>query len=453
MNHEWTLKTALADIRKGVIAPCYLLYGNEDYLVGDALQQIVDLSLPEGDRSLSLVYMDGDHEDAGRLCEALRTPSLISGRKVVVLKNARLLYSSQSLPELINKIKESIDRDSSRAVRTFLVFLKMAGWSLDDFRDGQWKKISDEQWNQATGGDHGDREKWLPKIVDLCVNQGMELKSPLGGDEEISSVLLEGLPEGTCLILTADAVDKRKKLFKIIAEKGVVLGFNRVKGEGRQKTQMLDAAKNLLRSKGKAVSPETLLLLGEKTGFDLRRSMAELEKLIAYSGENAQIKSKDIEDIIGKTRADTVFDLTASLVEKDSTKALMTLHDLLDQGINHLAILAMIIREIRFLLHAKWLVLSGCLGAFNRRMDFAQFQRTVLPLLKEWSSATGNTLELAGQHPYVIYNALKFSDRFSREKLNSYLDDLLDVDLALKTTGQDPRLLMERLVIRLCTPG
>lgn len=454
MDHDSISKKVLADIRRGKIAPCYLLCGDEDYRISETLKEMIVLMLPEEDRDLNLVYMDGDREEVDRLREALFTAPLIPGKKIVVLRNTRLLYSRQSLPDLVRKVRENLDHDPLRASRDFMIFLRMAGWRLDDFRDENWKTVSEDEWGRITGEDEpGERNKWLPKIVDLCVREGLADKEMLDGEEEISKILSSGIPGGHCLIMTAGAVDKRKRLFKVVAERGVVLNFSRSRVVEKQKDRMREAAEGLLRKKGKSMDPEAMIALGRKTGFDLRKSMVELEKLVAYTGERRRIGETDVEDIVGKTREDSIFELTASLAGKSPGKALLTMKDLLDQGTHPLVILAMIIREMRFLLHAKLLLATGTFSPFDRQMDFGRFQKTILPILKEWSSASGNRLELAGQHPYVIYNAFKFSEGFSREDLIRHLESLLDVDLALKTTGQDPRLLMERLIISLGSCG
>jgi DNA polymerase-3 subunit delta len=452
MDHDSISEKVLADIKRGKIASCYLLYGDEEYLISETLKEMIALILPDEGRDLNLVYMDGDREDVDRLREALLTPPLIPGKKIIVLRDTRLLYSRQSLPDLARKIRENLDHDPLRASRDFMSFLRMAGWKLDDFRDENWKTIGEDQWSRITGGDDpGERDKWLPKIVDICVREGLADKALLDGEEEISKILSSEIPEGHCLIITAGAVDKRKRLFKVMAERGVVLNFSRSRVEEKQKSQVLEAAGDVLRKKGKSMDPEAMIALGRKTGFDLRKSMAELEKLIAYTGERRRIGETDVEDIVGKTKEDSIFELTASLTGKNPGKALLTMKDLLDQGVHSLVILAMIIREMRFLLHAKLLMATGRFSLFDPRMDFSRFQKTILPILKEWSSASGNRLELTGQHPYVIYNAFKFSERFSRDELVHHLESLLNVDLALKTTGQDPRIIMERLILCLCS--
>jgi len=155
-------------------------------------------------------------------------------------------------------------------------------------------------------------------------------------------------------------------------------------------------------------------------------------------------------DLIGRTNEESVFDLTGALTERNLALALRTLKDLLDQGNPPLMVFAMIAREIRLLFQAKLLIDSGRLGAFQRGMDYGRFQKVVLPAVKKLSADGQDSIALAGQHPFVVFQALKHAERFSREELTGFLELLVRTDLALKSTGQDPRLLLERALIRIC---
>jgi len=114
-----TLDTTLNDIRKGHIAPCYLIYGDEEYLAEEALRRIVDLILPYDERSLSLFWMDGQNTDIDMICESILTPPLIPGKKVVVVNNTLLFSSKGSFPDLVKQIVENIESNPQRAGRAF----------------------------------------------------------------------------------------------------------------------------------------------------------------------------------------------------------------------------------------------------------------------------------------------------------------------------------------------
>ncbi len=447
------LESALKDIEKGTIAPCYLLWGDENYLVERALESIVDRILPPSERDLSLFIMEGDSAGIDTLAEAVLTPSLMPGRKVVVVKDTRLFYSKSSSRDIIGDMLGNLEKDAVLAARSFAVFLGMVGWSLEDLQDDGWRKIPESVWQEAVGEEAArEREKWLPRLLAECTSLGIREKRYESDTGHFEEILKGGLPEGNCLILTAGAVDKRKKLYKTISEIGLILHFPSAKRE-TEKTELLsEAARDLLSERGKSLSPGALSALAKKTGFDIQASMEELEKLMTYAGERGRIDENDIQALTGRKKEDSVFELTAALVERDPEKALLTLRNLLDQGAHHLMILTMIVREIRFLLQGKIVLGSDVVSSFRPGIDYQRFQKTIYPSIKEMGVGGAKKKgSLFGQHPYVIYNALQNSRRFSYDELVGYMNRLVDVDRALKTTGMKPRLVLEHLLINICT--
>jgi DNA polymerase III subunit delta len=446
-----TLEKVVSSIKKGEVAPCYLLYGEEEYLIQDALNKIIDLLLPPADRGLNLFLMEGEQENGDDICLALLTVPLIPGRKIVAVRNTALFQSKKLLPGLIQKIRDRLESNPSKVAFDFSQFLKLTGWKLADLKDGGWKRITDEEWQKTVEGDKGeDREKWLPTVIDLCAEEGLESAQTRDDLSGLSKILAAGLPEGNHLILTAQAADKRKQLFKQIAEVGKVLYFPRAKGEAKQKFMLLEMAEKLLAERGKRLTPDAWQTLGKKTGFDLRESMLALEKLISYTGDRPNIDSGDVEEVIGKTKEDTVFDLTSALVERNLGQGLAILKDLLEQGVHHLVIMKMLIREVRLLLYAKLFVMSGKLTSYSSNMDFSRFQGSVYPAIKAWGGKEKGLETLSGQHPYVIYKLLKNSERFPYDTLVRHLEYLAEMDIALRSTGKDPKLMLERFLAEVC---
>ncbi|MEA2013956.1 MAG: DNA polymerase III subunit delta [Thermodesulfobacteriota bacterium] len=448
---QGTLKTVLGDIGGGKTAPCYLIYGDEEYLVDDALSKIIGAILPPGQRDLNLFRIDGGDEDPDSISSSILTPPLIPGSKVVLIKNTRLFYSKVSSTDIIKEITSNIEKKPGRAARAFISFLKIAGWTIEDMKDGQWKKISDAEWRSATGT---DREKWLPRVIDLCVSLRITGGTALQDTERLEQVLKSGLPDGNCLIITAATVDKRKKLFKIMSDVGTILSFSKSKNESTQRGLMMDTVRDTLAKRGKRLAPDALLALGDLTGLNLRDALKGVEKVIAYVGDRKTIDKNDIDAVVTKTSEDSVFDLTSAIVDKNTLNALQTLQQLFDQGVNHLLILAMITREIRLLLQGKMLLESGRPPSFRPGMDYRSFQATIYPAVKSLADKYGGKSKwLAHQHPYVIYKTLKNSGRFSGDELIGYMKRLADLDLAMKSSGIDPQLALKRLLIDVCWRG
>jgi DNA polymerase-3 subunit delta len=448
-----SLDTVLAELKRGKSFPCYLLCGDEEFRLRNALEKITQRLIPDAqDRELNLFVMDGEHEDVDSLCESLITPPLLPGRKVVVVRDTRLFQSKNTLMPLIGRIRERLDQDPGRAAADFMQFLRMTGLQFDDLRDGGWRKIDDETWKRIVPDDDGQgRETWLPKAVEICVSRGAaQAKERPEETDRLERTLTGGMPEGNHLILTAETVDRRKKLFKTVSAAGRVLSFSKVKGEVRQQRAVQEMAAEILAKRGKRLSSGAWSALGQKTGFSLRESLSAIEKLITYAGEKTQIEAADVEAVVGRTREDTVFELNGALVGRNLTLALRTLHELLDQGLHPLMIMTMITKEIRFLFQAKLLIASGRLVSFSPELDYGRFQKAVYPAVRKLAGDGEDSIALVSQHPFVVYQALKNAGRFTRAELAGYLELLVRTDLALKTTGKDPRLLLERFLIAVC---
>ena len=447
------MEKTVANLKKGIIAPCYLLYGEEEYLINENLNKILDLLIPQSDRDFGLFYLDGENTDMDNLIENILTPSLLGGKKVIVVKNTTIFTSREDLSKLVQKIRGNMAENPARAAKYFLTFLKIAGFSLEDLQNSGWQKITDDEWNKIVKGDAGeDRQKWLPRILEICLATGLTDASGADKTERLEEIFRDGLPAGNCLIFTAEDVDKRKKLYKIIAELGVVLHFGEVKNETARKETLQRQAQQLLDGYGKKLSPAAWVALGKKTGFDLRRSMSELEKLVSFVGERKMVEKEDVEEAVGRTKEDEVFALTTALSEKNQLAALGALKNLLDQGIHHLIILTMMVREVRLLLQARLLVDSGKLPKFNSGMEYGWFQKVLYPALGELNTAAVKREGfIFGQHPFVVYNVLRNCLRFTDSRLIGLLDDLLHLERALKTSASSPQFLLEMFLIKACS--
>ncbi len=444
---------AITDLKKGKISPFYLLYGDEEYLLADALHQMLDILVPPSDRDFCLFRTEGENTDFDLVKQQLLSPSLLGGRKVVVVKNTTIFQSRENISDLILKIRDNLEANPQKAVRYFLTFLKLTGFAWEDMQGAGWQKITDEKWNSAVEGQStDDRHKWLPRVVELCeATAGL---SSAGSDvaEQFEKLLALGLPAGNCLILTADSVDKRKKIFKLIEQAGVVLHFAAMKNEAQTRESLRSEAQKLLDRSAKSLTAAAWSALGKKTGYQLRPSLNELQKLISYAGDRTVIDERDVEVVVGKTKEDSIFDLTNAISERNALAAISALKSLMDQGEHPLMILTMVSREIRLLLQASILVSGGDIPRFNPNMDFAAYRNNIHPSVTALAENYASTDDvLVRKHPYVIYNALRRCGRFRQDHLIGYLDDLLEMDRSMKSSATDPRLLLEAFLVKACT--
>ncbi|MDD5167449.1 MAG: hypothetical protein PHN75_01415, partial [Syntrophales bacterium] len=50
----------IRELEKGRHYPCYLIYGEDEFLIKDVVNRIVDLLIPSADRDLNLITVNGE---------------------------------------------------------------------------------------------------------------------------------------------------------------------------------------------------------------------------------------------------------------------------------------------------------------------------------------------------------------------------------------------------------
>jgi DNA polymerase-3 subunit delta len=166
----------------------------------------------------------------------------------------------------------------------------------------------------------------------------------------------------------------------------------------------------------------------------------ELEKLLLYVGDQALIRTQDVDLIFADQGEGWIFDLTRAIAEREALAALAHLARLMAQGEHPLKLLATIAAEVRKLLAARQLLDGELRGRWKRGLSYPQFQQIVLK----------DSVPLLTRNPYADYMCFQRAEHFSVAELRSYLAGVYDADRGLKSSGHDPRLVMEKLILSMC---
>ena len=111
-------------------------------------------------------------------------------------------------------------------------------------------------------------------------------------------------------------LDKRKKVTKILAKKGVVYESKKL-----YDNQVGDWIKRVLSGKKYAIEPKASAMLVDFLGTDLSKINNELEKLQIILPKGSTITAKDIEENIGFSKDFNVFELRKAIGERNQLKA------------------------------------------------------------------------------------------------------------------------------------
>lgn len=111
-------------------------------------------------------------------------------------------------------------------------------------------------------------------------------------------------------------LDKRKKLYKVIAKSGVIFESKRL-----YENQVAGWIQKTLKSREYGISPKAAQMLVEFLGMDLSKIDNELNKLQLITPKGTTITPEIIEENIGISKDFNNFELRKAIGEKDSLKA------------------------------------------------------------------------------------------------------------------------------------
>jgi DNA polymerase-3 subunit delta len=294
------------------------------------------------------------------------------------------------------------------------------------------------------------------------------------------------------LILTTGAVDRRKKIYELIKEKGLVIDCSVPKGERKadkkaQEAVLQEIKNSVLKKHAKALQPGVFELLYDMSGFEPRIFTGNLEKLISYAGERREITRADAAAVLERTKQDPVFAFTNAVTDRNTAEALFYLASLLhdsQQPIRPEQIVVAILNQVRKLLRIKEFLASAEGSVWVAACAFGQFKAEVLPAILqhdqklsqrigEWrqtlaaaddpegSRKTGgkkaagrasSDLFIAAQpkNPYPVYQLFRKSERFSSEELRQAVAVLSQADRRIKSGADNKQLILEKLVWSIC---
>lgn len=235
---------------------------------------------------------------------------------------------------------------------------------------------------------------------------------------QLLSYLEHPLPS-SCLVITSSQKKGMEKLTPAVEAVGVVVQFPALT-EKEAPRWLLERARRL----EKAITLQAASLLVDLVGLDLYRLERELEKLAIYVGDREKIDLDDVKQTASSQRSFSVFELLRYVSTRQSNRAVTTLKSLILAGEPPLVILSLLARQVRLV----WQVKDG----LSHGMAAAQIAQRI------------------SLSPYVIKNYVEQTSHFTETELYLTHQAICEADLALKSTGISPELILETLVFSLC---
>jgi DNA polymerase-3 subunit delta len=422
----------------------YLFFG-ERFLCKEAADLLQKTLLDQQPGAVHSI--DGDSEDPGQTLARLMSFSLLPGRQIYRVSNSRIFHSKTVISEIWAKAAQSFQAGRPGPALSHLkamiqtVELKIDGPSpLSEIPQQEWKKI-------FAFDKPAENIAWADKLLSESREMTKGNKVNLNLIDRYIEAFDKGLPAGNILLLTAETVDKRQRLFTYIKKNGIVVDCSVTSGanaaaQNEQKTVLKEVLLKTLEEFGKKIEPRAVEVFFERVGFHPVAVVTETEKLAHFVGNRPVITCNDLEEMVARNREDALYELTDAFSKRDVGKTLTILSRLLEQGFHSLAILATMRNYLKKHLIYRSLQLRPS-PAWRRGMNANEFQNIYLPALK----TQGEWTEMLQGHPYALFMSFTKASEYSCPGLKRWLTMLLEAEYRLKGSPLPAQLVLEELFI------
>ena len=347
---------------KTEIKKVYLLYGQESYLLDNAkelLKKRVVTAFPE----LNYNALDGEALTVEQLQNACDTFPFGSEKKLVVVRQPAFLVKA-------NKKGEEEEEDNEKEI---------------------------------------------------------ELKTPKDSGEQKGFLeLLKELPDTCCLLLLFyGTLGKAKKFKDAVNKDGSEFEFKRI-----DKDDLAKWVKNSFSRFNKKIGFKEMdyfiILSGyldKNTEINLYNLENEIDKISAFAGNEEEITIKHIDSVMPKSLENDIFKLINSSADKRISESLSVLSDLLMQGEEVFAILAMITKQIR--------TMTAVVELNNKGLD---------------AKGAASRLKV---HEFYAKNCLNHGKKIGMRGLIKGLNNCIAAELNIKSGKIEKRLAIEMLIINM----
>ena len=206
-----------------------------------------------------------------------------------------------------------------------------------------------------------------------------------------------------------------------------------------KETRFRDRVLSLLKKHNKVMTDKAFKLFREMI-VDESTTESELMKLINYTGIRREIKSGDVKAIVTVAHEENLLNLFDTIAQTDKKEMMDSLETLLSNGMNMLGIQGFLVKQARLMLHAK--DMEEILKANHEYPAFSKF-------FSKWKEniqmePLDKKIYLPWQKPYYAFKLSKTSQSFSRKKLISIINMLMEVDTRIKSGTKQERMLLEQ---------
>jgi len=304
-----------------------------------------------------------------------------------------------------------VERYLRDAAARSLTEAALRGTLLREFNEASFNLLRDSVQSAVAAAEQ------LPMMSERRVVRVRDFARLREADEETLVRYLNNPSPATVMIFIADDLDKRKRSTKALLDNCVIVDFPPLK-DAEAKAWARSRLKELKVAADDSVVSEIISLVGT----DVQTLFNEIDKLASAVADSGRITSTVVDELIGRSRELSNFELGDHLIANNRKRALETLHRLLDDGAEPVMLIGLIAGNYHRLALAKYLLAKGGREEVFRNIPLPPFKREA-----------------------YIANL----QRNDAAKIARGIQLTAAADLAIKTSQATPRLQLELLVCEL----
>jgi DNA polymerase III subunit delta len=287
----------------------------------------------------------------------------------------------------------------------------LSGTLVREFNESSFSLLSDPIQAAIAAAEQ------LPMMSDRRVVRIRDFAKLRDADEDILIHYLNNPAPSTVMILVAGELDKRKKSTKVLLDACTVVEFSPLKD-----AEAKAWAKTHLKALQITAEDQVLSEIVRLVGTDVQTLSTELDKLASAAAPTGRITSAIVDELIGRTRELSNFELGDHLLSGNRKRALETLHRLLEDGAEPVMLVGLIAGNYHRLALGKHLLARGGREEVFRNISLPPFKRDsyITTLQRSTAAKIARGVQLTAA-----------------------------ADLAIKTSQATPRLQLELLVCEL----
>ena len=331
---------------------------------------------------------------------------------------------------ILDFLKSKVDQESLRIYLLTgddeylqqLVVKKLENQFVDpDFRDFNFRRIDCSK--KTLAGEVSSVLSELPTLVDsrlVFLHRIVTLSKSVSS--RLADTFESDIAPGTVLVVSAGGAIKDSKLWPFLQKRGAIVDC------ALKETEIDQLLESFCKKAGKKAERAAFSRLRERVGGSVRGLVSHLERCLLSLSDGESLTPEQVDRLVPFSAGVAMWKMTAAIGKKNHREALKILDHQLDRGENPGSILGYLNSYITSLVQT---------GGLMKRLGSAAAVAQALPRKKE----------------YQVKKTLQELRTWSATDLEGAFEVMARADFKSKggAGGGDPRLLLQMLVLKLCS--